>query len=90
MFSGHKGIKCLHGRKLSDGQLHRSISYLNKIKKVDKTVLSLPGHAYDKFLDTVHKICTMKGKSQKDIMKLRDFRTDLADTVCWYHSRSEN
>ncbi|GFS39142.1 piggyBac transposable element-derived protein 4 [Nephila pilipes] len=28
------------------------------------------------------KVSTMKGKSQKDIMKLANFRTELADTLC--------
>ena len=32
----------------------------------------------------------MKEKSQKDIMKLADFRTKLADTLCRYKSRSES
>ncbi|GFU40176.1 hypothetical protein NPIL_284881 [Nephila pilipes] len=29
-------------------------------------------------------------KSQKDIMKLADFRTELADTLCRHQSRLEN
>ncbi|GFU38336.1 chimeric ERCC6-PGBD3 protein [Nephila pilipes] len=36
------------------------------------------------------KVSAMKGKSQKDIMTLVDFRTELADTLCQYQSRSEN
>ncbi|GFT62915.1 chimeric ERCC6-PGBD3 protein [Nephila pilipes] len=36
------------------------------------------------------KINTMKGKSQKDIMKLTDIRNWLAVTLCRYQSRSEN
>lgn len=36
------------------------------------------------------KVSTVNGKSKKDIMKLADFRTELADTLCRYQSRSEN
>lgn len=35
-------------------------------------------------------VCTVREKSQMDIMKLADFRTDLADTLCCYQSRPEN
>lgn len=36
------------------------------------------------------KVSTIKGKSEKDIKKLADFRTELADTLCRYHRRPEN
>ncbi|GFT82720.1 chimeric ERCC6-PGBD3 protein [Nephila pilipes] len=35
-------------------------------------------------------VSTMKGKYQEDIMKLADFRTELADTLFRYQSQSEN
>ncbi|GFS75348.1 hypothetical protein NPIL_126081 [Nephila pilipes] len=38
----------------------------------------------------VQKVSTMKGKSQKDIMKLTDFRTELTDTLCRYERLSGN
>lgn len=36
------------------------------------------------------KVNTVKGKLQKNIMKLADFRTELADTLCRYQSHSKN
>ncbi|CAH2096797.1 unnamed protein product [Euphydryas editha] len=36
------------------------------------------------------KVNTMKGKLQKNIMKLADFRTELTDTLCRYQSHSQN
>ncbi|CAF4878842.1 unnamed protein product [Pieris macdunnoughi] len=36
------------------------------------------------------KVNTRKGKLQKNIMKLADFRTELADTLCRYQSHSKN
>ena len=50
------------------------------------------GHNCDKCLDSVlyKDVGAMKEKSQKDIMKLADFRTELADTLYWHKSRSES
>lgn len=36
------------------------------------------------------KVSTVNGKSPKDIINLVDFRTEIADTLCRYQSRSEN